>query len=177
MRIEDGKGSGKVAEVDAANRLRTSAAALDEITRVSLDSGSAFIWTSQDTDIDAADTMLLVRNDSEKPLIIDGFIITGGNAISRYECHIVTASFTAAGTAIANFNMNTGSANVANVTAFEDETGNTQGTVIYDITAGVTITVQVPTPGLVLAQGHSFGIDQVTESTAGNVTIFGHFES
>lgn len=177
MRIEDGKGSGKVAEVDAANRLRTSAAVLSETHRVSLDSGRAFIWTSQDIDVAAAGTMLAVRNDGKEPLIIDGFIITGGNVISRYECHIVTASFTIAGVAVANFNLNTGSANVADVTAFANESGNTQGTVIYDITAGITITVQVPTPGLVLAQGHTFAIDQVTESDAGNVTIVGHFEN
>ena len=176
MRIEDGKGSRGIAGVNADGRVEVSSetASVD----AGLDRGDSFVWISQDADIDAADTLLLVRNDDpDKLLVIDKIIITGGNAVSRYEGHIVTASFTAAGTAVANQNLNTASANVAAVTAFGDETGNTQGAVILDVALLATTSLPIENPGIILATGVAFGIDQVTESTAGSAMIFGHFAS
>ncbi len=176
MRIEDGKGSRGVAGVNADGRVEVSSESAN--VDASLDRGDSFVWISQDVDIDAADTMLMVRNeDPDKLLVIDKVVVTGGNAASRYECHIITASFTAAGTAVTNQNLNSSSANVAAVTAFGDETGNTQGSVILDLGVGIVTTVQVDNPGIILANGVAFAIDQVTESTAGAAMIFGHFAS
>jgi hypothetical protein len=145
----------------------------------SLQKGNAYIAQSQDLNIDASDTLLLLRNDSASPLVIDQIIVTNGNVASRYEGHIITAAFTAAGTAVVPLNLNTGAASTAHVTCIADETGNTQGTVIYDIASSPTATtpsmVIIQPMGLILARGISFAVDQVAESTAGACSIEFHF--
>ncbi len=176
MRIEDGKGSRGVAGVNADGRVSVSSETAN--VDASLDRSDSFVWCSQDIDVVAAGTMLMVRNDdSDKLLVIDKIIITNGDAITRYEGHIITASFTAAGTAVANFNLNTASANVADVTSFANESGNTQGTVIIDVALLVTTSLVIPDPGIILAKGVAFAVDQVSESSAGAVSFFGHFAS
>lgn len=146
-----------------------------EIEFVSENDGQAYMWNSQDQDIDAGDTMLLLKNTSDTILHITRIIMSAGNAATRYEIHIVTADITPTGTAVTGFNMNTASGNVANAIAKADESVNTQGSVIYDISLLANTTEILPTPGLLLAKNISIGVDQVTESTAGNVCITGHF--
>lgn len=175
MFIEDAV-SGKRAEVNSRQQVSARAISEPVLSRVSSKEGLSFIWTSQDLDIDAADTLLLVRNDSSNPLYIDYIILSSGNVATRYEIHVVTASFTIAGTTVTGFCLNTALNKVAEATAASDETGNTQGTVIYDVSLLATTTFILPTTGLVLGTNISLGIDQVTESTAGNASIIGHYE-
>lgn len=173
--VEDGQGSGQKQGVDSEFRGKTAAT-----TKTALDywagKGRAYSWNSLDIDIDAADTLLLVKNDSSASLYIDYMIISAGNVATRYEVHIPAAEVTVTGTVVVGFNLNTGSSNVATATAASDETNNTQGTIIYDISLLPTTTLVVLTTGLILSEDKSVGIDQVTESTAGNVTIYGHYE-
>lgn len=175
LQIEDGKGTGRKAEVNTNHELIVRAITENEVERTSETEGQAYIWTSQDLDIDAADTLLLIKNDNAEPLHVQQIIFSAGNAATRYEVHIVTADITPAGNTVTGFNMNTNSGNVAEATAKSDETANTQGTVIYDINLLATTTFTVHTDGLLLAKNISLGIDQVTESTAGNVTVIGHY--
>ena len=176
LQIEDGKGSGRKAEVNDEFQLVVRAIAEAEIESVSEVQGKSYIWTSQDLNIAAAETLLLVKNDAAEPLHISQIIFSSGNVATRYEVHIVTADITPAGGAATGFNMNTNSGNVAVATAKSNETANTQGTVIYDVSLLATTTFTLHTDGLLLAKNISLGIDQVAESTAGNVTIVGHFE-
>lgn len=172
--IEDGKGTGNRAQVDSSNRLSVKAITEPELEQASED-GNAYIWISQNLDIDAADTLLLVKNTSDKDLHIHHITFSSGNVATRYEVHIVTADITPAGTTVTGFNMNTGSAKVADAISKSDETANTQGTVIYDITLLATTNLTLFTLGIILAKNISIGVDQVTESTSGNITIVGHF--
>lgn len=176
MEIKDGRGSGYAAAVNERGRVAVDA---DKVGGDSAGKGNYFILQSQDLNIDAADTLLCVRNDGNVPFAIDRMILSTGATWSRYECHIITASFTAAGTAVTPKCLNTGlsgtSALAADLTVKSDETGNTQGAVIYDISLLALTTLVVPTPGLILARGVAFGIDQVTESAAGAASIEGHF--
>jgi hypothetical protein len=173
--LEDGQGSGQRQGVDSEFRAKTAAT-----TKTALEywsgKGQAYSWNSLDLDIDATDTLLLVKNDSSSSLYIDYMIIEAGNAATRYQVHIPAAEVTVTGTTVTGFNLNTGSSNVATATAASDETNNTQGTIIYDVSLLATTTIIVPTPGLILSEDKSVGIDQVTESTAGNAIIYGHYE-
>ena len=165
--------SGFNAEVSDVGAMLVSG--LDAITLNALTKGDAYVWTAQDADIDAADTMLAVRNDSHtQKLVIDRIELTNGNVATRYEIHKVTAAFTAAGTAATEINLG-GTGKKAPVSAYSDETGNTQGTVFAEIGAGVAVETYVRKVGMVLNEGEAIGVDQVTESTAGACSIYGYF--
>src|SRR3989304_3225358 len=110
-KIESGTGNGFEAEVTSLHALVVSAE--PEIFRASL-RGDAYIWTAPTADIDATDTIIAVRNDSTtRDLVITKIIIAGGNAISLYSIHYITAAYTSAGTAVVGRNLNTGSINAA----------------------------------------------------------------
>lgn len=174
--IRDGA-TGIGAKVLKDGELLVRAVTEDDIEHVSETAGQAYAWVSQNLDIDAADTLLLLHNTADTNLHINRLIISAGNAITRYEIHIITDATTPVGGAITGFNLNTGSSNVADALAKSDETANSsQGTVIYDISLLARTTLVVETSGLILAKNVAIGVDQVSESDSGNVTIIGHYE-
>lgn len=149
--------------------------------RAAIDRGDAYVFHAIDADVVAGDTMLALRNDSPtRKLVIERIVVINGNVATLYAIHLITAAFTAAGTAVAGVNMNglSNKSAAALATAIHDETGNTQGAILQDVGAGVAVeTYDVPgLVGLVLAPGTAIGIDQVTESTAGSASIYAYFE-
>lgn len=137
--------------------------------------GDAYIWCSQDSNIDAADTMLIVRNDSQdKKLVIVRVEVTNGNVATRYEIHKVTAAYTPDDDSATEINAG-GWAKDAPATATADDDGNTQGTVFAEIGGPVAVGNYHRDMFLVLNYHDAIGVDQVTASTAGCVTIYGYF--
>ena len=139
-------------------------------------SRQAYAWNSQDLDIDAGDIIIALRNDSpDQDLVITHAIICAGNANTRYEVHKMTAAWTASGTAVLGVPLRPGGG-TAPVTCRSDEDNAVQvaANVFMEVTllAVTSIEVQI---GLVLGGGESIAVDQVTESTAGSVILFGYF--
>ncbi len=168
--------NGNTAAVNDERQLSISAVVQSELEHESEENGAGYIWTSQDLDIDIADTLLFLRNTSDINLHIDQIIVTGGNVAVRYEIHIVTDTTALTGATVTGFNLNTTSSNVADAAAVSDETAiSSQGTVIYDLGAGIRETVTIDTAGLVLGKNISLAADQAIESTGGNVSFIGHY--
>ncbi|KKK70148.1 hypothetical protein LCGC14_2926920, partial [marine sediment metagenome] len=81
------------AEVSDAGSLHV--AGWNALLENAITKGDAYVWTAQDDDIVAADTMLSIRNDSHKmKLVIVRIEVTNGNVATRYEIHKVTAAYT-----------------------------------------------------------------------------------
>jgi len=146
--------------------------------------GDAYYWLSASADIDAGDTMLLVRNDSQRLMVVEAITIVNGNvAACTYDIHVVTNSFTAVGTAVTGWNMRSDKPDAGGlVTAMADETGNVQGRVIQDHIFTVAsiwdVLTQKDVPALgalTIGSGHAIAVDQITESTAGQVAITAYF--
>lgn len=176
LTLEDGKGMGNIAEVDNNNRLQVFAVTQTEGTNAAED-GDSYSWANATYDYAAADTILLVRNDSSTyDLHIDKIYISGDTA-TAVTVHCPTAAFTIAGTAVTGTNMNRKSGRVAPATAKANETGNTQGAIIF---RGVIVANAAPyvlelDGSIVLGTGHSIGVDYVSDGGAARVVIFGHF--
>lgn len=173
-KIEDGTGSGKEAAVNSSNEMSVTT---ETPFQRALNRGDAWSWTSVAADIDTGDTMLMVRNDSTvRDLIIEEITVNNGNVAATYDIHIVTAAYTAAGTAVTAVNLNTNyTGNAATATAFGDESGNTQGSVLQEFTAGVAVATYIIPMNVRLKGATALGIDQITESTAGSVQMRGYF--
>lgn len=175
--IEDGKGTGNRAEVNKENQLVVKATTQSELEHESEESGSAYNWSSDIVSIDAADTVLLVKNTSDTPLHIEHIEIANGVTASEYTVHLPTSEVTlSGGSVVTGTNLNTGSSNVADALSRSDEEGNTQGNVIATVWLAVDRNVRIDLDGLILGKNKSIGIDVVATTIETAATIVGHYE-
>jgi len=166
----------KLAKVTPDGRGLAQVSATDEIVA----NGQAYAWNSQDLDVDAANSMITLRNDSpDQDLVVTHAIICAGNANTRYEVHKVTAAYTPAtgadGAVIVGVPLNPGGG-IPPVECRSDDEGHSQvaANVFMEVTLKAVTSIEVQI-GMVLGGGEAISVDQVTESTAGSVIIFGYF--
>ena len=174
--IEDGKGTGNRAEVNAENQLIIKAISESELEYESEVNGLSYNWASDLVDVAAGDdTVLLVKNLSDKPLHILSVLIANGSTASEYTIHLPTTEVTPTGTAVVGTNLNTASSNVADALAKSLETNNTQGTVIGTVWLAVDRNILIPTTGVILGKNKSIGVDVIADTSESAVTITGHY--
>ena len=179
MQVLDGKGRGYNAEVNSDNQLVTRAVSISALHQASLNS-EAFAWNAVTADIAGAETALCVRNDSStKYLVIDKLYVYS-DVPTAVDVHLVTANFTAAGTAVVGVCLNKASATIADATAKADETGNTQGDIILTLhtpeltTAAESVSYDFE-GAVILGDDQAIGVDIVADSAAFECTIIGHY--
>ena len=181
MLIDDGTGRGYRARVDEDHRLLTLATTESAMSHAARVHATAYSWVIVSYDFDAGDTILLVRNDSPTLLLyIDyawAWIKTDGAILLQHP----TAAFTGAGTAVVGANLNTLSGVAADASAWADETGNTQGTILdmrycpAAASQGVEFLAQ---DGLiVLGHEESLGIDAVIGGDECLAVMQGYFHA
>lgn len=175
LQIEDGKGTGFKAEVNKEQQLVVKAITQSELEHESEQNGAGYNWSSGTIDIDAADTVLLVKNTSDTPLHIECIKISNGALASEYTIHLPTTEVTPTGTAVTGTNLNTGSSKVADADAKSDETNNSQGNIIKTVYLAVDSEHPEETPGLILAKNKSVAVDVVANTAESAVTIIGHY--
>ena len=175
MYIDDGKGRGTTASVGLDNRLDVSGKMSSRATYVSRDMGQCYSWSAA-KNIDATDTILLVCNNSTTKFLYIEKIIIGSDAATRFTVHS-PAYPTLAGTVITGTNDNRTSGNVADASAYEDETGNTQANIIHQGMLMASEMVDLTIDGrIILGYHQSIAVDIVTEPTMVTCTIVGYFE-
>ena len=175
MIIEDGKGSGKKAQVNDENELVTRSITESEIEHASA-SGKAYIWDSTEKDIDAGDTMLFVQNTSETPLILDVATINGSNVICTWTMHTGADITTPSGTTVSGVNMNPKFRSVpADAIGYADETAVADGDIVCRVKTAISTTQNVDLGGFILERNHYVQFTQVTESTSGSVILRAHY--
>ena len=135
--------------------------------------GDAYSWVSATGDIDTGDTRLYVRNNSPTPLILDRLTVNGSNVICEWTILKGEASTTPSGTAVTGVSLYTGAD--ADATAFDDETAVADGSIIDRVWTPITNTIQHSLKGIILRKNQYIQINQITESTTGSVTLFGHY--
>lgn len=138
--------------------------------------GDAYAWRSNNADIDAGDTLLLIKNTSDKFLVLSYAVFTPTNVVCTYDIGIGAATTTPSGNAIIGTNLN-GTINVNETyEAYDDETAVADATPIVTYTVNTTETMRAELDGFILGKNQYLQINQETESTSGRVTVFGHFE-
>jgi len=174
--IKDGKGSGREAEVNSSYALVAAATVSEEAHAAAL-AGLAFTWANATYDYDAADTILLVRNESRDYDLVITDIWYWSDTETEVDVQCPTATFTIAGTAVTGVNTNRKSSIVAPVTAKCDETGNVKGVIVYALRAAADREYHYDTRGmLILGNDQAVGVDYVTAGAEAHVTIAGYFK-
>ena len=183
MPIKDGRGSGRLAEVDAFFRLLTSTNQMSRQAFISRETGEAFSWTAATADLAAADTALLVANvNTAGKLLHITKTYVYSDVPTRIQFH-VPAYPTLAGTAVTGVCLNRAKAldPASYSLAYADETGNTQGSIILVLDTNELTTDQFGVlydfeGSVILPYKGCFGIDIVGDSAAFDAHIEGYFE-
>jgi hypothetical protein len=174
MIIEDGRGSGRKAEVDSHNHLKTHSVSELAIAEASEQDGDAYAWTAS-ADIDATDSILWLRNDSTtQNLIIDTISISSDAAGSWFI--YCPENVTPDGTTVTGVNLNRASSKVALATCKRDNTTAVLANYIFYGHNQVAETVVMQLRGaLVLGYLDCVAIDITTEPALAQATILGYF--
>jgi hypothetical protein len=138
--------------------------------------GEAYAWRSENSDIDAGDTRLFVKNTSDKFLVLSYAEFTPANAVCSYDIGIGSETTTPTGTSVTATNLN-GTISVAeSYLAYDDETAVADATPIKSVTVSTTQSYRTELDGFILGKNQYIQINQETESTSGRVTVVAHFE-
>ena len=177
LKILGANGIGNEAYV-TGNRLHVDAKMTPRVGIQSRDNGSTFSWASGTYDADANDTILLVKNTSTTQNLYVTTICLSTDVETRVVIHLPTTDVTVAGTTITGTNLNTVSANVASASAARDETGNSQGNIIWsgEIQAATNPFSVEFFASIVLGQNKSIAVDYVADVAACDVNILGFYE-
>lgn len=162
------------------NEMRTRAVN-ETLIKYRSSQGKAFCWASLDTDIDAGDTRIFIRNTSDSFLVLEYALINPSNVDCIYHLGIGQSTTTlAGGTSIVAVNMNeTFSTTTFDYDARDDETAIADAALMFPFkiqdvaSAGFT---RLPLDGIILGKNMFIQINQETESTSGQISIFGVFE-
>ena len=163
-------------KVNEEGELITRAIAEPEIEHAS-SLGNAYAWFSPTQDVVAGGTLLFIKNLGDTPLILDRMRVIGGNVASTYTIHLGKLTTAPDTINITGTNLNQRFGDEADVHATTNETALADGTTVEIFQQPATISQEYNLAGIILTKGVYIQINQETESTAGAVVIYGHFEN
>jgi hypothetical protein len=142
------------------------------------DDGCSYVWNSTNSDIDIGDTRLFVKNTSNKALSLEKIIFNPSNVVCRWSVSIGALTTTPTGTIVTVVNMNEiFTSDTFDYVAFDDETAVATGTEMFAVTTSTTQSLTEYVRGVTLGKNHYIQITQLTESTSGQVSLFGHISN
>jgi hypothetical protein len=144
--------------------------------------GKAFCWSSLDTDIDAGDTRIILRNTSDQFLVLEYALVNPGNVDCLWHVGIGQSTVAlAGGTVITAVNLNEiFSTTTFDYDAMDDDTAIADATLMFPFRttdAASSGFLRLPLDGIILGKNMFIQINQETESTSGQISIFGVYES
>ena len=179
-RIEDGKGSGKDAQVDDQNRLRTHAVTESESLHAS-EEGNAYNINTGLISITGDATLMYYKNTGEKDFVVEAIALGSFEGITHSDDPYITlvrnptsGDLISDATAVSmNQNRNFGSSNTLNGVAYK---GKVSGTV----TGGNDIAILQATPAgrsfysinFIIPKGNSIGIKLTANVSSGSANWY-----
>jgi hypothetical protein len=138
--------------------------------------GRAYSWQSTNSDIDAGDTRLFIKNTSDKFLVLSYIEGNPANVVCDYDIAIGTETTTPTGVSVVGLSLNGNVVASESYIAYDDETAVATGGTRKTITVPTTNSIISPLDGFILGKNQYVQITQITESTSGRISVFGHFE-
>jgi hypothetical protein len=140
--------------------------------------GDSYCWPSADSDIDAGDTRLFIKNTSDKFLVLSRAVFSPANVACKYDIGVGALTTTPTGTTVTAVNMNQKfTTQSEDYVAYDDETAVADAAKMFGVMVNTTNSLEVPLDGIILGKNHYIQINQETESTSGQVAVFGHYET
>ena len=123
--------------------------------------GLAYCWSSSDSDIDAGDTRLFIKNTSDKFIVFDYATINFGNVACKYDFGIGSSTTTpAGGTEIVAVNLNGTITVQESYVSRDDETAVADATRVFTASCSTVEDKFVPLTGIILGKNQYLQINQ-----------------
>ena len=180
MKIEDGKGKGVWAQVDASSRLRTHAITEGEALHAA-EEGNAYNINTGLISITGDATLLYLKNNENSDIVIDAIAVGSFEGITHSDDPYLTVVRNPTGgdiisdaTAVSmNANRNFGSSNTLVADIYKGKVGGT-------MTGGSDLAILQATPGgrsfyplqLVLAKGSTIGVKLTANVSSGSANWY-----
>ena len=172
--IKDGGGANPDVKTTKDGKMCTQAVSVSEFEHESGEEGTAFSWCSDSVNIDANDTVLLLKNTNSEGLHMVKCVISTSTD-SEFTIHLPTTEVTPTGVTVSAVKLNTGKVGAPEVTARSDETNNSQGDVLESFFTLASTRHVIDLTGIILAKNKSIAIDQVADTALASCTFYGHF--
>lgn len=155
------------------------AVAVNEFENVSARSRLSFSWVIVPANFSAAETLLLVQNDSDSLILHIEEVEMESDASTLLQIHLTdrTALTPTGGTLVTGVCLNQTAPRVAQAIARSNETGNAQGNIIWQHEVLADTPMKLELHGAVLlAKGQSIAMDVTTGAAAiASCSIYGFF--
>lgn len=139
------------------------------------DDGDAWVFQGVDANIDSGDTILFIKYTGNGHFHFDRAELLPGNIICQYNFGIGTATTTPAGGVVVPRNLNGDFlTKQIDIDARTDETAVADADLIATYQVGTIQTITINLSGYRINKNQYLQINQETESTAGNVVVFGY---
>lgn len=139
--------------------------------------GFGFTWVSDGTDIGAGATMLIVRNTSDRFLIMTELVGHPASALCEYSYFVGNSTTTlAGGSAVVPVNLNRTFSNTTfDHDAQTGETAVADGTLAGHLWVNTTNSHHHNLHGLILGKNDFIQVNQITNPTSGAIQLTGFF--
>ncbi len=183
--ILDGSGGGYRAKVNSANQLHTRSVNVSALHDAAL-RGDAYAWNAVSANLATTDCLLLVNNDSSDRWLIIEHAYVRGDIAGQIDFKLTSSvGLTIAGTDVVGVNLNRASNNIADASAFANETQTPATTVFFTYYQHLAVNAQGTTSpmgridfhgAVVLGEDTAIGMDTILEPAAGfEATFVGYF--
>jgi hypothetical protein len=179
MKIDDGKGSGKQAQVDSNNRLRVQSVTLDE-QKNATDEGDSYNINTGEISISAESAILYMKNNEDNPFIVDSIALGVGTGTTSDIGELYLVKNPTGGSIVSNAsavdmneNRNFGSSNVITADTYKGASGNTFSdgsdmALFYQGSSGRLFA----NIGIELTKGDSVGFRYQPNLSAGSTNVY-----
>lgn len=166
----------KVLQCTTGGALQTSATTKSKILAHSF-TGNSYVWESLNTDIDANDVRLFLKNTGTKHLVLTHAIINSSNVACSWSFGIGNEATAPVGTILTATKLTRpGSTTLDSYSATDDETALSWPGTMFTVTTPLAFDSRVYSlDGIILDAGEWLMVRQLTESTSGQVSLFGYF--
>lgn len=181
----DGTGGGYRAKVNSSNQLHIRSVLITALHDASL-RGDAYAWNAISTNLATTDCLLLVANTSSDRLLVIDHAYVRGDIAGQIDFKIANQTgVTLAGTTVTGVNLNAGSTNIADATAFANESASAATTIFFTYYQHLGVNIQTTTSptaridfdgAVILGENDAIGMDTILEPAAGfEATFIGYF--
>lgn len=166
-------------KVREEGQAETFSVSVNEFENVSARSRLSFSWTIVPANFSAAETLLLVQNDSDTLVLHIEEVIVENDLNSLIQVHLTdrAALTPTGGTLVTGVCINQTAPKVAQAIARSNETGNAQGNIIWNHEIILDTLTTIEWHGaILLAKGQSIAVDVTSGATAiASCSILGFF--
>jgi hypothetical protein len=139
--------------------------------------GKGYVFQGSNADINAGDSILLIKNLSDEILYYHAIWLHPANVVEEYDIGFGSLTATLAGTELTGRVIGNPGKTVSKVSAYGDETAISDADISMSVWNAITHSEQYDLEGFFSEMNQYMQVNQEIEGTSGNATVFCYHSS